>query len=94
MERVRGLYQAGPNLASYAWTWDMCFCVELPPSDHSDHFPIIPLKNSLVKMFGSHNMTTLYPNSHYNKGIFIIKGTALYQGNGAIIRMQHTVKPV
>ena len=38
------------------------------------HFPIIPLKTSMVKM-GSHNMAVLYPNPCYNKVCY--KGTSL-----------------
>ena len=31
------------------------------------HFPIIPLLNFMVKRFGSHNMTMLYPHLCYNE---------------------------
>ena len=39
------------------------------------HFPIIPLYNSMVKKYGSHNMTVLYPNPCYNE----VCGAALYK---------------
>ena len=39
-------------------------------------FTIIPLQNSMVKKFGSHSMTLLYPDLCYNKACY--KGTALY----------------
>ena len=39
--------------------------------------PVIPLKNSMVNNFGSHNMTVFYPNLCYTKLCY--KGTALYK---------------
>ena len=33
------------------------------------HFPMITLKDNMVKKFGSRNMTVLYPNLCYNKAI-------------------------
>ena len=40
------------------------------------HLPIVPSLNSMVKKYGNHNMTLLYPNLFYNEVVY--KGSTLY----------------
>ena len=45
------------------------------------HFPIIPLKNSMAKRFGSHNMTVLYPNSCFSDRVLTNSKFGLFYSN-------------
>ena len=73
-----GIHRNGP---CYKWIvlFKGQFYKGIIGNDHSchGHFPIkIPLNNSMVKIYGSYNMATLYPSLCYNEVCY--KGSAPY----------------
>ena len=46
------------------------------------HFPIFPLLNSMVKTFGSHNITMSYSNLCYKGECTVVTPKVILQGTG------------